>query len=82
MYPWWRAAALLTGEPQVIGEAKYFGHFVEGQRQTHGCMVYHNGDVYQGTTRTGSQSAAWVQRASQRGAGQAPLASTLVSYAL
>lgn len=55
------------GEPRVTGEARYLGHFVEGQRQAHGCMVYHNGDVYQGEWYAGQKHGEGSYRFSADG---------------
>ncbi|CDJ50019.1 hypothetical protein, conserved [Eimeria brunetti] len=59
--------AFLTGEPHVTGEAKYLGHFVEGARQTQGCMVYRNGDVYEGEWLAGQKHGEGSYRFSADG---------------
>lgn len=38
----------VEGETHEIGEARYLGHFRGGQRESYGCMVYPNGDMYKG----------------------------------
>ncbi|CDJ32305.1 uncharacterized protein EMH_0043350 [Eimeria mitis] len=54
-------------EAHETGEAKYFGHFVEGARQTQGCMVYPNGDVYQGEWFAGQKHGEGSYRFSADG---------------
>ncbi|XP_026192161.1 radial spoke head 1 homolog [Cyclospora cayetanensis] len=36
------------GEAGTSGDARYIGHFVGGQRQPYGTLIYSNGDVYEG----------------------------------
>lgn len=47
--------SLPLGEPNVVGEARYLGRFVGGQRQSYGCMKYANGDTYSGQWLAGQK---------------------------
>lgn len=55
------------GEPRVVGEARYLGHFVGGQRQTFGCMKYPNGDTYSGEWLAGQKHGEGSYRFSADG---------------